>query len=188
MKEVDAQQAQSETESGGRIVSLREHCECGCDSLLVEFDPRRHAYRHREWAQGIQLAKTVAPEFNDGILHVTPESPMGERKLAYRMACVAQRTHQWDFPTFPYPARCPDAEAPDAFLYLKDRRVIGYLVVKISPALIPADMKKLPRCFSTDHLWPQRVDNAEFREQSTRCVSEVFISANFRRSGIGTAL
>jgi GNAT superfamily N-acetyltransferase len=170
-----------------RGTPTREHCGCGADRLSVEFDKRRHSYRHREWAKGILLARTVAPKTANGILHVTPETPIGERKLAYRMARVAQRTHKWDFATFPHPTRLFVEGGPDAFLYLKDRHTIGYLVAVMSPAWIPADPKRLPRVLG-GHLWPRPAEGAEFRQEPVRCVNEVFVAADHRGEGIGTAL
>jgi hypothetical protein len=139
-----------------------EYCECTRFPFML--NKRQHALRHREWRRGFMVSKNVAPEVVAGTQAVLlvngAESPKPLRRVAFRLARVAQRQAGWDFPTFPHPNTptyfAEKAAAVLAAIKLDGRYAIGYAV--------------------------------SVEEGTLTVVTEVWVCVDYRRRGIATEL
>jgi GNAT superfamily N-acetyltransferase len=137
---------------------------CACSSFPFMLTKRQHAQRHREWQRGFKVSKNVAPEVVAGdqtvLLVNGAESPKPLRRVAFRLARVAQRQAGWDFPTFPHPDTpayfAQNAANILAAIRLDGRYAVGYVV--------------------------------SIEEGTETVVSEVFVCADYRRRGIASEL
>jgi ribosomal protein S18 acetylase RimI-like enzyme len=139
-----------------------EYCECSRSPFILT--KCQHAQRHREWQRGFKVSKNVAPEVVAGTQAVLlvngTESPKPLRRVAFRLARVAQRQAGWDFPTFPHPDTpayfAEKAASILAAIKLDGRYAVGYVV--------------------------------SVEEGTLTVVTEVYVCAAYRRRGIATEL
>ena len=155
---------------------------CACGNVLPDaptpVDRARHTRRHKQWADGIALPPRM-PDPGE-LLIVAGNASMRLRMLAYRMARVVQRATGHRYVSFPYPQRrTPDWDQwrAKAYLAVRDRRMVGYLVSRMTVAWGEARLSE-----------PQAVVNTTGHVEARALVDLVFVCPDFRRQGTATSL
>jgi GNAT superfamily N-acetyltransferase len=154
-------------------------CPCGWEEL--HGPPGPHAYGHLEWSYGVRLKPGQAAQAGEGIITVPGNGDPSRRRLAYRMARLAQRAGGYDFASWELPvgrwSRSGDWQQyrATAFIAVRESRAVGYVVVRRRP---PEGLYRL-------HPWG-RVSVGD--ERPVPCIDLAFVCQLWRRQGIARQL
>ncbi len=148
-------------------------CPCGT-SEYRGYGRATHTRWHMDWATGLHVP--VSLECQAPLARVTGDSPMPDRKTAYRLGQLMRREEGYDFCLLPDPVTWKVHQRwPVAYLALWRERAIGLLIV--------GQVKR----------WGWNKPDAEGyvhfdQREPSRAVAGIFVCANYRRRGVGRRL
>lgn len=163
----------SDTLKLAELLIEQRSCSCGWSYSYPSLDSSQHAKQHLQWALGLTLPSNLFWRQWNTLVLVSGESPIAEKRVAYKLAVLMRVEEGYDFPLLP----SPDGWAkywkqPRAYLALWQERAISLAIVgKVSK-------------------WGwDKVDSEGLIhfDQSSPCpaLAGIFVCGNYRRKGIG---